>query len=197
MCRRKRDESRTWWVATQDHPRQDQHTQMLKLIWLIRLLLPNTFTDSCSRWRHEGSSSSLWGFQDSRNIHSFSSTSRAIPLEWTTLEVLFPFFSSCHTLLHLAISFGPLESPAVNFYRYFYHSIFPLTYFHISLFFPISQHANFPTSIFPSFLVVHTLLRRAISVGPLGGRQGCHCQPPLSPPLMPTLPKNQPQVNVE
>ena len=107
------------------------------------------------------------------------------------------FFSSCHTLLHLAISFGPLESPAVNFYRYFYHSIFPLTYFHISLFFPISQHANFPTSIFPSFLVVHTLLRRAISVGPLGGRQGCHCQPPLSPPLMPTLPKNQPQVNLE
>ena len=26
-------------MATQDHPRQDQHTQMLKLIWLIRLLL--------------------------------------------------------------------------------------------------------------------------------------------------------------
>ena len=39
-----------------------------------------------------------------------------------------------------------------------------------------------PISLFPAFLVsCHRLLQRAISVGSLGGRQGCHCQHQLSP----------------
>ena len=93
--------------------------------------------------------------------------------------VSFPLFGQ--TLLRLAISVGPLQSPAVNFYRYFYHSIFPLPYFHISRF-PYFPTCQFPYFHILQFSCLHTLLRRAISVGPLGGRQGCHCQPPLSPP---------------
>ena len=50
---------------------------------------------------------------------------------------------------------------------------------------PTDLFPYFPTSQFPRFHIPHflvSILRRAISVGPLGGRQGCHCQhPELSP----------------
>ena len=60
-----------------------------------------------------------------------------------------------------------------------FHSLSDLFPYFPFPFFPTCQFLHSPI---PQFSCLHTLLRRAISVGPLGGRQGCHCQPQLSPP---------------
>ena len=90
-------------------------------------------------------------------IHNFLyTTSRAIPPERITLKTVTSYQYS--SITH-------------------YISLFPR--------FPASLFAYMPISLLPysPLSCLHTLLLlRAISVGPLGGRQGCHCQPPLSPP---------------
>ena len=98
-------------------------------------------------------------------------------------------FCSCHTCLRHPITVSPREDwqwillfliPISPFFYLFFLSHQP------SVFFSAISHQCF------------FLQPSAISVGPLGGRQGCHCQPPLSPPdanpaeKSAPEPKNQP-----